>query len=480
MPLVVILGAFTAIEHARHRQMVLSNLSILASQSGSVIENNLRQQMLKSDFNELQELLDTLGDGGDFRVIYLLDTSGRVIFAPNKQGTGLQLDNRRAECQPCHRLAPEQRPGSVVVTAADGQRVFRSMHPIENSPACAQCHDPQERLIGLLLTDISMAPLEAPLGNHLRESLLWWAGTIIATVLVVNLATSRLVLRRLEGLAGAIAGVGQGRLPPPLPEDETDEIGQLAAAFNAMAVQVDLREAENRALSENLQRQSTQRGELLKRLITAQEDERKRVARELHDELGQALSGLSLQTGVIHNLIPSDPGRALNQLEQARTLINETTEQMYDLILALRPSILDDLGLAAALSSFAKRLLAGSGISFRLDTTNLNERLPSQVETGLYRIFQEALTNILRHSGASGVTLNLTCRDGRFEGQIVDDGQGFCVESLQLQPDDPRGLGLLGMQERVAQCGGSIEIRSKPGRGTRIRITIPILEMKCE
>lgn len=476
LPLIVILGAFTVIEYARHREVVISNLSLLAAHSGKVIESNLRQQMLKSDFEELQKLLDVIGGNDEFRVVYLLDMDGRVIFAPNGEGTGQRLDNRQPDCQPCHRLQPEERPRSVVVSASDGQRVFRSMHPIENSPACAQCHDSQQRLIGMLLTDISMAPVEAPLASHLRESVLWWAGTILVTVLVVNLAISRLVLRRLEGLANAIAGFGKGRLPPPIPEGGDDEIGQLAGAFNDMAVQVEARNAENRALSESLQRQSTQRGKLLKRLITAQEDERRRVARELHDELGQALSGLALQTEAIQRLIPSDTSRAAQFLKQTRSLINETTERMYDLILALRPSVLDDLGLVAALNAHAERLLEGTGIDFHIDAGGLSERLSSNIETALYRIFQEALTNIVRHAGASNVYLTLSTKDNAIVGEIVDDGRGFDTENTQASSDGPRGLGLMGMQERVALCGGKMEIDSRPGGGTRILIRIPLLE----
>jgi signal transduction histidine kinase len=477
LPLVVILGVFTLIENARHREVVVSNLSLLAAHSGQVIENNLRQQMLKSDFEELQITLDTIGENVEFRVIYLLDTSGKVIFAPNGQDKGAQLDNRLADCQPCHRLAPDERPASIVVTASDGQRVFRSMHPIENGPECSQCHDPQQRLIGLLLTDILMAPLEAPLSEHLRESLLWWVGTILVTVLVVNLAVHRLVLRRLARFTGDIADFAQGRLSPSLPDEQVDEIGQLAGSFKAMAVQVDKRNTEIRSLSDTLQRQSAQRGELLKRLITAQEDERKRVARELHDELGQALSGLAFQTEAIGKLIPTDTSGAILQLDQTRRLINATTEQMYNLIMDLRPSILDDLGLPAALHTHARRLLSGCGIDFQLETDGLIGRLPPELETVLYRIFQEALTNVVRHAQADQIRVMLACQGDTFYGSIVDNGRGFEPEGLQLGMDNGRGLGLLGMQERVAIFNGVLQIQSEPGLGTSIYISVPIMEI---
>ncbi|MFU8772757.1 MAG: sensor histidine kinase, partial [Anaerolineales bacterium] len=256
-----------------------------------------------------------------------------------------------------------------------------------------------------------------------------------------------------------------------------DEIGQLASAFNMMTEQVEARNTEIRELSDKLQHQSSQRGELLKQLITAQEDERKRVARELHDELGQSLSGIALQTEVIKKHIPESNHKANRHLEQTRQLINETATQMHDMILALRPSLLDDLGLASALNAHAERLLAGTGIAYDLDTSRLKDRLPPNLETALYRIYQEALTNIVRHASASEVKMTLTCQNGTFEGEILDNGDGFEPGSQQLNANGRRGFGLLGMQERVAMLNGHFEISSAPGKGTRLRIQIPLKEM---
>jgi signal transduction histidine kinase len=480
LPLVLILGAFTLIEYNRHQSVVLSNLSLLASHSAQVIENNLRHQMLKSDFEELQALLDSIGTTEEFNVVYLLDTTGEVIFAPNGVGVGTHMENDQPDCLACHRLSPDERPGSVVVTTSDGQRVFRSMNPIVNSPDCAQCHNPEERLIGLLLTDISMAPIEAPLAAHLKESFLWWGVTILVVVVVVNLALSRLVLGRLERLSKAIAGFGEGHLPVSLPESSRDEIGQLTSAFNSMAQQVDARSKEVQLLSDNLQRQHRQRGELLQRLITAQEDERKRVARELHDQLGQALGGLAFKIKATRSLIKADTDRAYQELDHTGMLIQDATDQMYDLILALRPSVLDDLGLTSALRAHAERLLDGTGIAFSLESSGSNQRLPTEVETALYRIFQEALHNVVRHSDANCVSLELDYQEGIFRGIIRDNGQGFDLESGQCNGDGRRGLGLLGIQERIGLIGGQIEIRSQLGQGVEICIEIPLQEIEVD
>jgi signal transduction histidine kinase len=476
LPLVLILGCFTAIEHMRHRTLMLNDLSLFASHSGHVVESNLREEMLKSEFTEVQALLNSIGKDGTFRVVYLMDTSGQVIFAPERRSIGTRLENTQPDCQPCHRLPPDKRPGSVLVTSGDGERVFRSMMAIENRPECMQCHDPKKRIIGLLLTDIPFAPMEAQLDADLRENLLWWAGVILVVILVVNLAMNRLVLKRLENLAMAITRFGYGHMPSSLTETDQDEIGQLSRTFDRMAQQVDTRNAENQALSENLQRQNTLRGELLMRLITAQEDERKRLARELHDELGQSLTGLAFKAGLLRHLIASDKDRALQELEQTIQMIQNTTHCMYDLILALRPSVLDDMGLTAALRSHAGRTLNRTGIEFNLDDRELNKRLPPEIETALYRIFQEAMQNVVRHSNATRIQIKLHCMDGTFFGEISDNGQGFDLNAVQPDGSKPGGLGLLGMQERIELIGGCLEILTQPGCGATLRITIPIEE----
>jgi signal transduction histidine kinase len=478
LPMILILGVFTAIEHARHQATVLENLAQLASLSGKVIESDLRHAMLDSDFTEVRALLDTIGSSQEFKIVYVLDTSGKVIFAPDNKGVGIQLDNHQPTCQPCHHLPVEDRPLSVVVVADDGQRVFRSMQPIRNGPACTECHDADKPLLGLLLTDIPISPMEEALSADLRENILWWVGTIIVTVIVVNVVLNRFVFLRLKGLAAAIARLGQGKPSLLLSETQSDELGQVAIAFNAMAQQVKERDEENRALSDDLRRQHSQRGELLKGLITAQENERRRLARELHDELGQALTGLALHTELMERFICSDSAGAIAQLDQIRTLIKETTDQMYDLILDLRPSALDDMGLAVALRVYAERVLSGTGITFELDVEGQRERLRPTIETALYRIFQEALSNVVRHAEAKHVRIQLAQSGGYFEGEIADDGQGFDYETVRMDGHSPHGLGLLGIQERMVQCGGQLEIVSRRGNGTHITIRIPLMEDK--
>jgi len=476
VPLTLILGVFTFIEASRHREIEIYNLTILASQSGKVIESSLRNAMLESNFSEVQRILDSIGDAGEFRIVYLLDSNGKIIFSPHGQDVGNRLDNNHPTCQACHKLPPKARPSSVLVTD-DDQRVFRSMYPIRNTPECMTCHAPEEPIIGLLLTDIPFTKVESALAADLRENLLWWFGTIFVTIIVVNLAMSNIVINRLEKLAQALVGFGQDHLSLRLPADDPDEIGQLSEAFNSMSQRIEEEAAENRALSDHLYQQSQQRGQLLKHLITAQEDERKRVARELHDDLGQALGALALQTEALEQLIDQDTEGAVHQLNITQDLITDTSDRMYELILALRPSTLDDLGLISALQSHAERYLEGSGIVFELNTDGLTDRLEPEMETTLYRIYQEALNNVRRHSGAKKVSITISMHDGFLESVIQDDGRGFDLNKLDTNRENPRGWGLLGIKERVSQWGGQVEIATQPGNGTLIRLRFPIDEV---
>lgn len=472
-PLVVILGIFAVIENNHQHEVILKQLTSSASRSARVIENSLRHAMLESDFSEVQNVLDSTNQIEDFRAVYLLNINGEIIFSPGKSGVGNQLNADGPGCITCHRLPPNSRPGSEIVTAEDGQRVFRSVYPIKNAPECSKCHDSTQKIIGLLLTDIPVAPVEKALAASFRGHIYWWIGMILFTALIVNLSMSSLVTKRLESLARALRGFGRGDHKIRLENEGPDEIGQLGKSFNEMSQRIEKDEIENLKLSR-------QRGELLKRLITAQEEERKRVSRELHDDLGQALSALSLYVQSLEKQINSNPDRAIEQLGQIGDLIEETTERMYELVLALRPSALDELGLVAALRTHAEKFLEGSGITFTLDARNYSSRLSPDLETALYRVFQEALSNVRRHARAKAVKIKLELRNGMFIGEIVDDGKGFDLKTLENNGDDPRGLGMLSIKERISQYCGEVEILSQPGKGTTIRIQLSTSETNCD
>jgi PAS domain S-box-containing protein len=215
--------------------------------------------------------------------------------------------------------------------------------------------------------------------------------------------------------------------------------------------------------------------ELTRRLVAAQEEERKRIAQELHDELGQALTAISLDLGGIEKALPPEaPPEIRERLVDARSLADEVDERISELALDLRPSLLDDLGLLPTLQWYLNRYSLRLGIEVALEVKGLESRLPEEVETTLYRVIQEALTNIARHAGAGAVRLRLERSAAAVTASIQDDGRGFEVEEAQSPAASPGGVGLLGIKDRVSTLGGRVDIHSNPGQGVRIQIEIPL------
>jgi signal transduction histidine kinase len=212
------------------------------------------------------------------------------------------------------------------------------------------------------------------------------------------------------------------------------------------------------------------RADLLHQVIGAQEDERMRIARELHDETSQSLTALLVGLDTIRIAAQSDINRIDSHVHDLKSITEDMLRNIHRLITDLRPSLLDDLGLVAAIAWYGEQRLKPYGLAFRLQDNTLEGRLPRPVETALFRIVQEGLTNILRHAKASSVIVQLDQDHDLIMLEICDDGVGF--DPLGLESLDPggRGLGFRGMRERAAILGGTLELESAPGEGTTVRI----------
>jgi signal transduction histidine kinase len=204
------------------------------------------------------------------------------------------------------------------------------------------------------------------------------------------------------------------------------------------------------------------------RLVTAQEQERQTLSRELHDQVGQALTAIKIDVArAEQGLLPSQTD-LMERLRRARLGAEETLEIIRRLSMLLRPSMLDDLGLSAALGWYTKQFSASTAIRVSLSDDGSADLLPDAEKTSLYRIVQEALTNCARHSEARSILIQLASEEKRYIVRIEDDGKGFTPAR------GARGLGLIGIEERVAEMGGALDLDSKPGAGTRIFISIPL------
>ncbi|MEE8472791.1 MAG: sensor histidine kinase [Dehalococcoidia bacterium] len=217
------------------------------------------------------------------------------------------------------------------------------------------------------------------------------------------------------------------------------------------------------SMLEELSASQKQLKEISGRVLTAQEEERKRVARELHDDTSQALTSLMIELKMLENGDEEDRGA---RMEQLRAHILQILDDVRRLALELRPSALDELGLVPALRAYIKEYTGKFHIKVELRVAGLKERLADHIEVALYRVVQEALTNVAKHSGATSVNISMSRDDGSAVLTIKDNGRGFAVTEMMKSKE--RGLGLFGMKERMSTIGGDLEINSAPGRGTKL------------
>jgi signal transduction histidine kinase len=232
---------------------------------------------------------------------------------------------------------------------------------------------------------------------------------------------------------------------------------------------------EKKRLFEAVSQQRGQLRALTGKLTQVQEAERTQLARELHDEMGQALTAISLNVTSACEALPPDISPGIKErLAEASWLADQTLEQVRELSLNLRPPMLDDLGLVPTLLWYIKRYTQRVNMEVNFETVGLEDRMASILETAVYRIVQEALTNIAKHAQtAKNVQIRLERSATAIVVRIKDDGRGFDIAKIMGDQTPGNGIGLLGMQERVKLLGGNFNIESQPGQGTCLSITIP-------
>jgi two-component system, NarL family, sensor histidine kinase UhpB len=293
-----------------------------------------------------------------------------------------------------------------------------------------------------------------------------WAAVAIMLVagfggsVLINAGVLRLALQPLHALERTVDRVAAGdlsaRARPVLFRDP--DVERLGDTLNTM---LDVLH-EHRGL---LQKMSEQ-------VLAAQEDERKRIARELHDETAQALTTLLIRLKILERARTASDMRG--QINELRVVTAQTLEAVRKLAVELRPATLDDLGLIAALEAYTDSYSSRNSVrvAFRAEGfDDHDKRLPSQIELVLYRVVQEGLTNAAKHAAPHQVRVDLSRTAEEVVASVEDDGSGFDVEEVMRSRE--RGLGLFGMQERLALVGGQLVIDSVPGSGTRIYARVP-------
>jgi len=241
-------------------------------------------------------------------------------------------------------------------------------------------------------------------------------------------------------------------------------IGGLALALATIALTLRLERELERRFEESVQARADLQ-QLSAKLVRAQEDERRSLARELHDEIGQALSGILMEAGNAETA--RDPLDLRDRLRAISAIAERTLNQVRDLALLLRPSMLDDFGLLPALNWQAREVSKRTGLNIAVEADAACDDLPDEHRTCIYRAAQEAMNNAARHAQARSVRVIVRRESGKVRFSVQDDGCGFDARYT-------RGLGLLGMEERVRRLGGALIIESQPGRGATISAELPV------
>ncbi|MBI4186513.1 MAG: GAF domain-containing protein [Chloroflexi bacterium] len=256
---------------------------------------------------------------------------------------------------------------------------------------------------------------------------------------------------------------------------EPQTLHLLSAMGDALGIGV-----ENARKAQRLEEANKIREQLLGKLISAQEEERRRIARELHDEASQSMAALAINLGSIAETLPARYRDVTQRLETLKEQAIRTAGGIRDLALELRPSALDELGLPLAIDWYVKDRLVKRGLDVKVEVSGPKAKLPPYTETMLFRVIQEALTNVVKHAQASNVSVQLQIGTSKVIVQVEDNGKGFDSEAALSRDSARRSLGLHGMAERVALLGGTLAIRSQPGQGTCVRVEVPLAKEEAD
>ena len=409
--------------------------------------------------------------------IDIVDSNGMVISSSDPSRILTQCDRKKffatiisdkkervTTCHSCHFSGSQNEKKNMILTFV----------PLEMAPWGISIQEPEEDVF-------------TPASN-LRQTFILLAVIFIGTAFILTVGISRSIVDPLNDLIRGTNRIAKGNLSKPIQTHGDDEIGVLSQSFETMRIKLvesmeritkHAEELETRVHERTRQiNESQQRvAGLLKKVISTQEDERKRIARELHDDTLQELSAALMKVDMC-KLHPEQI--TTEKVNKIHDILEKTFEGIIGIIRNLRPTLLDDLGLSAAIQSLLDMHLGEKGINYVMNAESVKERrFRPEVEIMLFRIIQEVIVNIARHAKAENVFVLFKVVGDSLHIDIEDDGEGFNLDSLFEQSNrdikDRRGLGLLGMKERVFLIGGEMEVCSMPGIGTRVDIRIPLV-----
>ncbi|RRR68043.1 MAG: sensor histidine kinase [Candidatus Viridilinea halotolerans] len=438
----------------------------LAAPQGNIEQLIDRLHRLSSSHSIPEREGDTTVELQDDLLIVLLDREGRVIHSTRP------LDLPKA--QPLAALEPEP-VGALVALVLAGERDPSQLgawsqpdhHPIGVAPV----FDANGELAGVLyLRLLDFPQLDVFLGAltpFVISFAIPWLIVSTGMALIYSWLVGRGFARRIARLTEASIDLSDGDLSKRIEDPSNDELGQLGRQFNAMADQLSTNLRSLRMLAERNAQLAEQAA------LLAAVEERNRLARELHDSVSQELFSLTLLAAAAQRTLANQPIVTATRLQEIEESARRALEETRNLIFALRPAVLDGRGLAPALRDLTAALGERQGLMIGLKIVG-ERHIPLEHEQALFRIVQEALANISRHSGVRAAMVTLHYHETGVTLEVCDEGRGFAPQVRR----DPRAFGLQSMSERASALGGTFTLTSAPGAGTKIVVALPIADSR--
>lgn len=417
-------------------------------------------------------------DIGDKTFIDIIDSNGVVIASskPSRILTNCDHDNFFKEiitsrksivtsCHQCHETGDISRRHSTMAAIV----------PLGIAPWSISIQEPEKHVFGP--------------SDQLKKTFFALGIFFVGTSLILAMGISKSIVNPIKSLIGAAERISGGDLDHPVPVVYgSDEIGVLSRSLEAMRTKLSESLGNLRDYSEELEIHVAERTHeiqrarhrisvLLKQVISSLEDERKRIARGLHDDIVQDISALIMKVDMCR-LYPEQT--TPEKIGEVKDILDNVIDNIHTIIRDLRPTVLDDLGLDAAIKWLLEKHVAGKGSAYHLNIVDtLNRRFEPQVEIMLFRIIQESIVNISKHAHARNVHVSAEAVGDEVVVQIDDDGEGFDIDAIISDTSmNGQGLGILGMKERAALIDGKLSVISSVGRGTKVSIRLPAVPQR--
>lgn len=449
----------------QQQQLIATTQSAVARLS-RVVNASLEHAMLNNDRVALSQTVSSIASTpGAMERVRILDGEGVVRVSSSPSEVSHRYSQTDSSCQFCHAtVAPPASQTTIARTSAD-QPVLLNVSVIRNRSQCEGCHDPESRVLGILMIETPLTEL-----NDQMAAAFWriGLGSLLTLALLVGLmfiALRKLVMQPVNTLKHGMTAIRAGNLDLAVAPSSRDELGELAATFDTMRQQLKSTALENaRLLAET------------RHLATL--EERDRLARELHDNLAQMLAFLNAKVAVTKYLMSNHDleGAYVNLLELEQ-ITGETYAEVREAIFSLRTIAASEWQLLPTLREYLDEYHKHYAIDTQLILADDSCcTMDGEAQVQINRIVQEALTNVRKHSGASRVAVRFERVDHSIRVSIEDNGRGFDSSTLDAQGSDHFGLQI--MRDRAASVGARLDVDSQQNAGTRVTVHVPLLDVK--